>query len=47
MPDGAILAVLDVYYATMGAGPAIALIVIGVMLSLLERRTGPDNARFE
>ena len=40
MPDGAVLAVLDVYYATMGGGPAIALIVIGVILSLLKRMTG-------
>ena len=36
-----------VYYATMGAGLAIALIVIGVTLPLLKRMTGPDNARFE
>ena len=30
-----------------GAGPAIALAVIGVTLPLLRRMTGPDNARFE
>lgn len=36
-----------VYYATMGAGLAIALVVIGVTLPLLNRMTGPDNARFE
>ena len=36
-----------VYYATMGAGLAIALIVIGVTLPLLKRMTGRDNARFE
>jgi hypothetical protein len=36
-----------VYYATMGAGLAIALIVIGVTLPLLKRMTGPDSARFE
>jgi len=36
-----------VYFATMGAGLAIALIVIGVTLPLLNRMTGPDNARFE
>jgi len=35
------------YYVTMGAGLAIALIVIGVTLPLLKRMTGPDNARFE
>ena len=35
------------YYATMGAGLAIALIVIGVTLPLLKRMTGPDSARFE
>jgi FtsX-like permease family len=35
------------YYATMGAGLAIALIVIGVTLPLLKRMTSPDNARFE
>ena len=36
-----------VYYATMGAGLAIALVVIGVTLPLLKRMTGPDGARFE
>jgi hypothetical protein len=36
-----------VYFATMGAGLAIALIVIGVTLPLLNRMTGPDNVRFE
>jgi FtsX-like permease family len=35
------------YYATMGAGLAIALIVIAVTLPLLKRMTGPDNVRFE
>jgi hypothetical protein len=35
------------YFATMGAGLAIALIVIGVTLPLLNRMTGPDNVRFE
>ena len=35
------------YYATMGAGLAIALVVIGVTLPLLKRMTSPDNARFE
>jgi len=35
------------YYAIMGAGLAIALVVIGVTLPLLKRMTGPDNARFE
>jgi FtsX-like permease family len=36
-----------VYYATMGAGLAIALVVIGVTLPLLNRMTGPDSVRFE
>ncbi len=36
-----------VYYATMGAGLVIALLVIGVTLPLLKRMTSPDNARFE
>jgi hypothetical protein len=36
-----------IYFATMGAGLAIALIVIGVTLPLLNRMTGPDNVRFE
>jgi hypothetical protein len=36
-----------VYFATMGAGLAIALVVIGVTLPLLNRMTGPDHARFE
>jgi hypothetical protein len=36
-----------VYFATMGAGLAIALIVIGVTLPLLNRMTGPDHVRFE
>jgi hypothetical protein len=31
----------------MGAGLAIALIVIGVTLPLLNRMTGPDHVRFE
>ncbi len=31
----------------MGAGLAIALVVIGVTLPLLKRMTGSDNARFE
>ncbi len=35
------------YYATMGAGLAIALIVIGVTLPLLKRMTRPESARFE
>jgi hypothetical protein len=35
------------YYATMGAGLAIALMVIGVTLPLLRRMTAPENARFE
>ena len=37
----------QVYYAIMGAGLAIGLIVIGVTLPLLKRMTRPDNARFE
>ncbi len=36
-----------VYFATIGAGLAIALLVICVTLPLLKRMTGPDNARFE
>ena len=36
-----------VYYATMGAGLVIALLVISVTLPLLNRMTSPDNARFE
>jgi hypothetical protein len=36
-----------VYFATMGTGLAIALIVIGVTLPLLNRMTEPDNVRFE
>ena len=36
-----------VYYATMAAGLAIALIVIGVTLPLLNRMTSPASARFE
>ena len=36
-----------VYFATMGAGLAIALVVIGVTLPLLNRMTGPDHIRFE
>jgi hypothetical protein len=35
------------YYAIMGAGLAIALVVIGVTLPLLKRMTSPDSARFE
>jgi hypothetical protein len=47
-PPGMAIPLLGhVYYATMGAGLAIALIVIGVTLPLLSRMTGPDNARFE
>jgi predicted lysophospholipase L1 biosynthesis ABC-type transport system permease subunit len=47
-PAGTPLPLLGhVYFATMGAGLAIALIVIGVTLPLLNRMTGPDNARFE
>lgn len=47
-PAGMAIPVLGpVYYATMGIGLAIALIVIGVTLPLLNRMTGPDNARFE
>ena len=46
-PGTAIPQLGRVYYATMGAGLAIALIVIGVTLPLLKRLTGPDNARFE
>ena len=36
-----------VYFVTMGAGLAIALVVIGVTLPLLNRMTGPDHVRFE
>jgi hypothetical protein len=36
-----------VYYATMGAGLAIALLVISVTLPLLSRMTNPGNVRFE
>jgi hypothetical protein len=36
-----------VYFATMGAGLAIALVVIGVTLPMLNRMTGPDHVRFE
>ena len=46
-PGTAIPQLGHVYYATMGAGLAIALTVIGVTLPLLRRMTGPDNARFE
>jgi hypothetical protein len=47
-PPGTPLPLLGhVYFATMGAGLAIALIVIGVTLPLLNRMTGPDNVRFE
>ena len=47
-PPGTPLPLLGhVYYATMGAGLAIALIVIGVTLPLLKRMTGPEGARFE
>ncbi len=47
-PPGMAIPVLGaVYYATMGIGLAIALIVIGVTLPLLSRMTAPDNARFE
>jgi hypothetical protein len=31
----------------MGAGLAIALVMIGVTLPLLKRMTRPDHARFE
>ena len=46
-PGTAIAQLSGVYYATMGAGLAIALVVIGVTLPLLNRMTGPDGARFE
>jgi hypothetical protein len=47
-PSGTAIPLLGhVYYATMGAGLAIALVVIGVTLPLLNRLTGPDSARFE
>ena len=47
-PPGMAIPLLGpVYYATMGIGLAMALIVIGVTLPLLNRMTGPDNARFE
>jgi len=47
-PPGMAIPLLGaVYYATMGIGLAIALVVIGVTLPLLNRMTGPDNARFE
>jgi hypothetical protein len=47
-PPGTPLPLLGhVYFATMGAGLAIALIVIGVTLPLLNRMTGPDHVRFE
>jgi hypothetical protein len=36
-----------VYYATMGTGLAIALLVILLTLPLLGRMTGPGNVRFE
>ena len=36
-----------VYYATMGAGLAISLMVILVTLPLLRRMTGPASIRFE
>ena len=35
------------YFATMGAGLAVALVVIGVTLPLLGRMTSPSTARFE
>ncbi|MGH3420194.1 MAG: FtsX-like permease family protein, partial [Streptosporangiaceae bacterium] len=47
-PPGMAIPLLGpVYYATMGIGLAMALVVIGVTLPLLNRMTGPDNARFE
>jgi hypothetical protein len=47
-PPGTAVPLLGhVYFATMGAGLAIALVVIGVTLPLLNRMTGPDNVRFE
>ena len=46
-PGTAIPRLGHVYYATMGAGLAIALVVIAVTLPLLKRMTDPDNARFE
>jgi hypothetical protein len=47
-PPGMAIPLLGaVYYATMGIGLAMALIVIGVTLPLLNRMTAPDNARFE
>ncbi len=46
-PGTAIPQLGHVYYATMGAGLVIALMVIGVTLPLLNRMTSPDNARFE
>jgi hypothetical protein len=36
-----------VYYATMGTGLAIALLVVLLTLPLLGRMTGPGNVRFE
>jgi len=47
-PPGMAIPLLGaVYYATMGIGLAMALVVIGVTLPLLNRMTAPDNARFE
>jgi hypothetical protein len=47
-PKGTPIPVLGgVYYATMGAGLVVSLIVILVTLPLLGRITGPGSARFE
>ncbi len=47
-PKGTAVPVLGhVYYATMGAGLAISVLVILVTLPLLRRMTGPAGMRFE
>jgi hypothetical protein len=46
-PGTAIPQLGHVYYATMGIGLGIALLVIGVTLPLLRRMTTPGNVRFE
>jgi len=46
-PGTAIPQLGHVYYATMGAGLAIALLVILVTLPLLRRMTSPGSIRFE
>jgi hypothetical protein len=47
-PKGTPLPTLGhVYYLTMGAGLAISLVVIFIMLPLLGRITEPNNVRFE